>query len=93
MSTVDSLSERIEFLQGTLEVLILGKPVTVPGYEAREGESTVAQVNGVTSEYFSTFGVQILTGRPLEANLTSPFQFREPTIRPCDLEQVRHRFQ
>jgi predicted permease len=43
-----------------------GKPVTVPGYEASEGKLSVAQVNGVTSEYFSTFGVRILTGRSLE---------------------------
>jgi hypothetical protein len=42
-----------------------GKPVAAPGYEARGGGSTVAQVNGVTAEYFATFGVQILTGRGL----------------------------
>jgi predicted permease len=42
-----------------------GKPVAAPGYEASEGESTVAQVNGVSGEYFATFGVQILTGRSL----------------------------
>jgi predicted permease len=42
-----------------------GKPVAVPGYEVREGESIVAQVNGVTGEYFATFGVPILTGRSL----------------------------
>jgi predicted permease len=42
-----------------------GKPVAATGYEAREGGSTVAQVNGVTAEYFATFGVQILTGRGL----------------------------
>jgi predicted permease len=40
-----------------------GKPVVVPGYEIRDGESTVAQVNGVTPEYFATFGVPILAGR------------------------------
>ncbi|MGH9673013.1 MAG: ABC transporter permease, partial [Bryobacteraceae bacterium] len=42
-----------------------GKPVSVPGYELREGESPVAQVNGVTPEYFATFGVRILSGRGL----------------------------
>jgi predicted permease len=42
-----------------------GKPVAVPGDEAPEGASTIAQVNGVTADYFATFGVQILAGRSL----------------------------
>lgn len=37
----------------------------MPGFEAREGASTIAQVNGVSSDYFTTFGVQILAGRVL----------------------------
>jgi predicted permease len=40
-----------------------GKPVAVPGYEAREGENTIANVNGVTPGYFATYGVKISEGR------------------------------
>jgi predicted permease len=69
------LLERLQSLPGVRDAALTtipplsgnedGKPVAVPGYEAREGEMTVAQVNGVTPGYFATFGVQILTGRNL----------------------------
>jgi predicted permease len=37
--------------------------IEVPGYQSRPNEKPTAQFNGITSQFFGTFGIQLLSGR------------------------------
>jgi predicted permease len=71
-------------LSGTAD----GKRITIPGFEARSQDDLFANLNTVGPDYFSTFGIPVLRGRPITSDDTE----RSPHVALISESTARYYF-